>query len=516
MRKTIFLLLIIGFGIGLTAQNLDIQGKARIQAPDTAVALDIEGGGIVLPRLSTQERDNISNPKFGQLILNTSNNCLEIFLLEWTPLCSTGYTTQSVNSLLGGVGNDRAWSVSQSSDGSYIVAGSSSSSASGDVSGVSNGGEDYWIVKLNSGGGIEWDTLLGGSGDDLPYSISQTSDGGYIVAGESKSSASGDVSGINNGDSDYWIVKLNSGGGIEWDALLGGGGEDGAWSISQTSDSGYIVAGYSPSSDSGDVSGMNNGDYDYWIVKLDSGGGIEWDTLLGGGAGDYAFSISQTADGGYIVGGYSESSASGDVSGTSNGGWDYWIVKLNNGGGIEWDTLLGGGGIDFAFSISQTSDGGYIVGGYSTSSDSGDVSGINNGNYDYWIVKLNSSGGIEWDTLMGGFNGDYAQSISQTSDGGYIVGGYSNSSASGDVSGTNNGATDYWIVKLNSGGGIEWDALLGGNGEDAAWSIFQTSDGNYIVAGYSTSSANGDVSGITNGGNDYWIITLDQFGQLLK
>ena len=143
-----------------------------------------------------------------------------------------------------------------------------------------------------------------------------------------------------------------------------------------------------------------------------------------------------------------------------------------------------------------------MVAGYSLSSASGDVSGTSNGSNDYWIVKLNSNGGIVWDALIGGSGMDLARSIQQSTDGGYVVAGYSNSSASGDVSGTSNGITDYWIFKLDSNGGIVWNTLIGGSAIEIAWSMQQTADGGYVVAGYSYSSASGDVSGTSNGAND--------------
>jgi hypothetical protein len=394
MKKLLTILFAAMVGFGLNGQNLDIQGQAKIHSSDTVVAVEIEGGGLLIPRMTTQERDNLTNLPMGLLILNTSNGCIEMYFGKWTPLCATSYLTREVNRLIGGSDFEEPYKISQTSDGGYIVAGFSESSHTGDVSGTNNGFSDYWIVKLNSGGGIEWDTLLGGSSSDIANSITQTSDGGYIVAGYSSSDVNdgGDVSGMNNGFSDYWIVKLNSGGDIEWDTLLGGSFDDIAYSIVQTSDGGYAVAGYSSSSATGDVSGTNNGAFDYWIVKLNSGGGIEWDTLLGGSSDDVALSIAQTSDGGYIVAGHSSSSATGDLSGTNNGSNDYWIVKLNSGGGIEWDTLLGGSSSDVALSIAQTSDGRYIVAGYSESSATGDGSGTTNGGFDFWIITLNQFG----------------------------------------------------------------------------------------------------------------------------
>lgn len=399
---------------------------------------------------------------------------------------------------LGGSVHDQAYSIQQTTDGGYIVAGFSYSN-DGDVSG-NHGDADYWVAKLNSIGNIEWQKSFGGSDYDETYSIQQTTDGGYIVAGYSKSN-DGDVTGHHGSFySDYWIVKLDNTGNIQWQKSLGGSISDWVYSIQQTTDGGYIVAG-SSNSNNGDVTG-NHGGYDYWVVKLYSTGNIEWQKSLGGSDDEWAESIQQTTDGGYIVAGYTNSN-DGDVTGNHGGyGYDYWIVKLDNSGNIEWEKSLGGSGNDYANSIQQTTDGGYIVAGFSDSND-GDVTG-NHGHWDYWIVKLDSTGSIQWQKSLGGSAYDYAYSIQQTADGGYIVAGDSDSN-NGDVSG-NHGQLDYWIVKLNSCGNILWQKSLGGSSGDYARSIQQTTDGGYIVAGFSESN-DGDVTG-NHGITDYWIVKL--------
>lgn len=179
------------------------------------------------------------------------------------------------------------------------------------------------MVKLNATGNVEWQKTLGGSDYfDLAHSIQQTSDGGYIVAGES-SSNDGDVTG-NHGLRDFWIIKLNTTGDIEWQKCFGGSNDDEARSIQQTTDGGYIVAGNSLSDD-GDVT-ENHGGRDFWVVKLDSTGNIEWQKSYGGSNDDGAHFIRQTEDGGYIIAGNSESN-DGDVTG-NHGEGDFWIVKL--------------------------------------------------------------------------------------------------------------------------------------------------------------------------------------------
>ncbi|HPU47245.1 MAG TPA: hypothetical protein PLQ91_06455 [Bacteroidales bacterium] len=398
---------------------------------------------------------------------------------------------------LGGTSWDYAKSIQQTSGGGFIVAGYTSSN-DGDVSG-NHGGGDYWVVKLDSSGTIQWQKCLGGTDNDEAKSIQQTSDGGYIVAGETWSN-DGDVSG-NHGYYDYWVVKLNSSGDILWQKCLGGTNVDQAFSIQQTSDGGFIVAGGTFSND-GDVSG-NHGIVDSWIVKLNSSGDIIWQKCFGGTDDDVAFSIQQTSDGGFIVAGGTFSN-DGDVSG-NHGIVDSWIVKLNSSGDIIWQKCFGGTDDDVATSIQQTSDGGFIVAGY-TSSNDGDVSG-NHGGGDYWVVKLDSSGTIQWQKCLGGTDNDEAKSIQQTSDGGYIVAGETWSN-DGDVSG-NHGNSDYWVVKLNSSGDIEWQKCLGGTVKDIAKTIQQTSDGGFIVAGY-TNSNDGDVSGIHGDYYDFWVVKLNK------
>ena len=400
---------------------------------------------------------------------------------------------------LGGTENEVAFAVQQTDDGGFIVAGYSDSD-NGDVSG--NHGfltDDYWIVKLDFSGNIEWQRCLGGTTLDEAWSIQQTTDGGFVVAGQAYSN-DGDVSGHHGSTSyaDSWVVKLDASGNIEWEKSLGGKYNDAAYSIQQTIDGGFVIAG-SSDSNNGDVSG-NHGLDDYWIVKLDASGNIEWQKSLGGSSYDFANSIRQTTDGGFVVAGYSGSN-DGDVSG-NHGGYDYWVVKLDFSGNIEWQNSLGGSDFEFAFSIRQTTDGGFLVAGRAFSGD-GDVSG-NHGGYDGWIVKLDHWGNIVWQKCLGGSDDDHSYSFQQTIDGGFVVAGYSNSN-DGDVSG-NHGLNDYWILKLDVTGNIEWQKCLGGSDDDYALSIQQTTDGGFIVACYSYSN-DGDVSG-KHGSTDYWIVKL--------
>jgi type 1 glutamine amidotransferase len=291
---------------------------------------------------------------------------------------------------------------------------------------------------------IQWQKTLGGTSDDWPTSIQQTADGGYIVAGRT-SSYDGDVIG-HHGSYDFWVVKINSLGAIVWQKTLGGSNNEEALSIQQTADGGYIVAGYTSSND-GDVTG-NHGYDDIWVLKLNSLGAIVWQKTLGGTSDEWLSSIQQTADGGYIVAG-STSSNDGDVT-TNHGGRDFWVVKLNSLGAIVWQKTFGGTSNEEVLSIQKTADGGYIVAG-SASSNDGDVIG-NHGLTDFWVVKLNNLGAIVWQKTLGGTSDDWLSSIQQTADEGYIVAGDTKSN-DGDVIG-NHGGRDFWVVKLSNTLGI--------------------------------------------------------------
>jgi len=323
---------------------------------------------------------------------------------------------------------------------------------------------------------IEWQKSLGGSNYDGAASIQQTLDGGFILWDITTSTVT--ELPRNHGNMNYWFVKLNITGIIVGQSSLGGSYDDRVYSIQQTADGGYIVAGYSYSIDGNFTGQHDTGSYpDCWIVKLNDTGAIVWQRSLGGSHDDQAFSIQQTNDGGYITAGWSQST-DGDIT-THHGSsvtQDYWVVKMNDTGAIQWQRSLGGSRQDIANSVRQTIDGGYIVVGTSKSID-GDVSKHigSNDSSDCWIVKLSENGEIDWQKSLGGGKGDVGYSIQLTMDGGYIVGG-SSSSNNGDVTG-NHGDVDYWVVKLNDTGAIEWQRSLGGRFDDQAYCIQQTKDG---------------------------------------
>ncbi len=403
-----------------------------------------------------------------------------------------------------GFAEEKLFSVQQTADGGYILGG------------MEMGYKwDYWIVKTNTAGITEWQNSIGGNFGDELYSVQQTTDGGYILGGHSLSLISGDKTENSIGGSDYWIVKTDSLGNIQWQNTIGGSSTDKLLSIQQTVDGGYIMGGYSSSNISGDKTENKIGYYDYWIVKVDAAGSIQWNNTIGGSDDDYLYSIRQTTDGGYILGGYSESNISGDKTENSIGGRDYWIVKTDATGNIQWQNTIGGNSGDQLYAIQQTTDGGYILGGLSASPISGDKTENSNGSIDYWIVKTDATGNIQWQNTIGGSSLDYLHSIQQTADGGYILGGYSYSNISGDKTENNNGDYDYWVVKTDASGNIQWQNTIGGGDRDHLRSIQQTADGGYILGGYSNSNISGDKTENCNGSYDYWIVKLtDKFNTI--
>ncbi len=409
---------------------------------------------------------------------------------------------------VGGTANDSATCIRQCSDGGYIITGYTRS-ADGNFS-INRGGTDLFVAKLNNSGIISWQRTYGGTGDDKAYCVQECRNGGFIVAGYTASN-DGDIS-LNKGSNDYWVIKLNDTGGISWQKTYGGSGWDQAAWIVQTIDGGYIVAGFSNSAD-GDVSGLhqNQTEPDYWIVKLNDTGAISWQKCYGSNGGDIPYCIQQTKDSGYIISGYTDSD-DGDVTGL-HGIIDCWVLKINDTGTISWEKCYGGEWAEYAYSIQQTKDGGYIFAG-STESGLGEVTGLHGyppgTTSDCWIVKLDDTGKINWEQCYGGKYNDMAYGIEQTPDGGYIFAGAAGSN-DGDVTGQHllmgQPTGDVWVVKLNDTGQVSWEQCYGGTKLDIALSIQQTADSGYIVAGFSNST-DGDVSG-NHGSYDCWVVKLN-------
>ena len=406
---------------------------------------------------------------------------------------------------IGGDQADVLNSFEPTPDGGYILAGYTSSSASGEKTENSNGALDIWLVKVDDTGNIQWQNTIGGSGDDFVNVVKPTADGGYIVLAGSDSNISGDKTENSRGGLDFWILKLNASGDIIWQKTYGGSNPDFDTYGQQTTDGGFLVAGYSDSGATGDKTEASNGQRDYWILKLDANGNIVWQNAMGGSLIDRVQAAAQTPDGGYIIAGFSSSPLSGDKTEANYGGTDYWIVKLNATGSIVWQNTIGGNASDALRDLIPTSDGGYLAGGYSLSSISGEKTENSNGDYDYWLVKLNASGAIEWQNTIGGSGTDYLRDIKQLPDNSYVVAGYSNSNASGDKTEASNGGYDFWLVRIDASGNVTSQNSIGGDADESGPYILPLPGGDFMMACASASGISDDKTEATRGLEDYWL-----------
>ncbi|MBT6471289.1 MAG: Ig-like domain-containing protein [Candidatus Marinimicrobia bacterium] len=325
-----------------------------------------------------------------------------------------------------------------------------------------NGESDVWLIKIDSNGNEEWNKTFGGSGVDYGRSVQQTTDGGYIIIGHTNS--------FGNGNLDVYLIKTNSDGNEEWNKTFGGSDNDEGYSVEQTTDGGYIITGVTRS--------FGNGSSDVWLIKTDSQGNEEWNKTFGGVKYDVGSSVQQTTDGGYIITGYTVS--------FGNGSSDVWLIKTDSQGTEEWNKTFGGSVDEVGNSVQQTTDGGYIITGYTHS--------FQNDPYDVWLIKTDSQGTEEWNKTFGLGDHEFGWSVQQTTDGGYIITGY-----------THLGNTDVWLIKTDSQGTEEWNKTFGvGRSVEVGLSVQQTTDSGYILTGLTSSFGNGK--------SDVWLIKTDSEG----
>ena len=359
---------------------------------------------------------------------------------------------------------------------------------------------------------LELAKTYGGTKNDRAQSIVKTIDGGYAILGYSQS-ADGDIDDKNNESFDYWVLKFNGTHEIEWSKTYGGSDDDRGNAIIQTQDGGYAILGYSSSND-GDVT-ENFGAQDYWIAKLDSNGNLSWQKSYGYLGSDIGNTILQANDGGYLITGVLDVTASGGAGNTRqsnqrHAGGDYWAIKLNSSGNREWSRYYGGSFTDTPFDAIQTEDSGYILVG---SSDSDDVDISNNiGAYDFWVIKISENGTLIWEKSFGGTEIDEARSIVESGDGNYLITGDTRSS---DVQvSTNKGAADLWLIKISPTGNLIWEKTYGGSSFDVARSIQKSNNNTFIISG-SSRSADGDVDE-NKGQNDAWVLEVNETGTLIS
>jgi hypothetical protein len=333
------------------------------------------------------------------------------------------------------------------------------------------GSADFWLIKLDASGNVEWNQTYGGLKSDVAVAMVQTSDGGYALAGETYSSGAG--------ESDFWLVKVDSSGKLQWNKTYGEQTTDKATSVIQTSDGGYALVGYS----------IENGtSKDALFVKTDSSGNMQWNRTYGGPGGDRAYSVVQTSDGGYALTG-STSSFSDDRQ------FDFWLVKTNSNGNVVWNKTYTEQKTDSAQSVIQTSDGGYTLAGFATQAiiDASDV----------WVINVDSNGNPKWNVTWAPREPTMTNSVIQTSDGGYAVSGWT-SSLKGFA-----GLSSYmFLIKVDVNGNMQWNSTYEGLGDNNALFVVQTDDGGYAMAG-TTRSTDEEAH------YDIWFAKVDASGEII-
>jgi hypothetical protein len=353
-------------------------------------------------------------------------------------LAVVAFAQGSFTRTYGGTGEDNGYSVQQTSDGGYIVAGNTGSRGAGLY--------DVWLIKTDAFGDTLWTRFFGGTGWEDGYSVQQTADRGYIIAGRTDSYGAGLY--------DVWLIKTDASGDTQWTRTWGGNYLDYGLAVRQTRDSGYIVAGYTA------VMGQAG---NACLLRFDTAGRTVWARSYGGASGEeYGNSVQQTSDGGYIVAGQTNSHGAG--------GYDFYLIKTDTAGETLWTRTFGGAGVDKGNCVQQTSDGGYIVAGSTESFGAGES--------DVYLVKTDAQGETLWTRTYGDAGYDWGYSVQQTSDSGYVVAGTWRVPGRG---------YDAYLIKTDDMGETLWTRTCGDTAYDFGHSVQRTADGGYIVAGSTAS-----------------------------
>jgi hypothetical protein len=297
-----------------------------------------------------------------------------------------------------------------------------------------------------------WIRTYGGTDEDEGWSVQQTLDSGYIIAGQTAS--------FGAGYSDFYLIKTNAAGDTLWTMTYGGTINDWGRSVQQTLDTGYIIAGYTTS--------YGAGSFDFYLIKTNALGVPVWTKTIGGAGGDVARSVRQVFyhdTVGYIIAGVTTSFGAGS--------YDFYLVKTDAFGDTQWTRTYGGTNEDVGYSVQQTSDSGYIFTGYTVSFGHGS-------DEDVWLIKTNEFGDTQWTRTYGGAGNDVGCSVQQTSDGGYVIAGYTSSFG-------HPGNDDIYLIKTDTAGDTLWTRTYGWINADEGYSVRQTSDGGYIIAGQTMS-----------------------------
>ncbi len=369
-----------------------------------------------------------------------------LFTFAIFPIGLYGFEGKYWEKTYGGPEREIGWSVQVTRDGGYVIGGLTRSFGAGDV--------NFYLIKTDSEGNMEWERNFGDDRNNLCVNVQITSNEGYILCG---------TTGFGTDDSDIFIVKTDSKGLVEWEKTYGGSQAESGGSIKQTRDRGYIICG--------ETSSFGAGESDIYLIKINSKGEKEWEKTYGGPSRDWGHTVQLTSDGGYIIGCNTASYGQGKL--------DVYLIKTDIKGNKEWDKTYGGTEDEYIWGtegLIQTKDEGYIFCALSES--------YGEGMNDFYILKISSSGKIEWQKTFGGTKEDGPLSILQTQDSGYLICGYTKSFGAGD--------RDVYLIKIDKNGKKEWEKTYGGPDFDCGIAMQKTTDGGIIICGETESYGSGE------------------------
>ncbi len=436
-----------------------------------------------------------------------------LFLFLFTSSLQSQYDIQR-DIFYGSDNFDELLSVIEVSDG--LVYGATATASTMGDSPQTTGNADYWIYKTDFDGNIVWSYTYGGFGRDLLQELIRTSDGGFIATGVSESNIGGFKTQDSRGGEDFWVVKLDQDGILTWEATFGGDQEDFSTTIIQLEDGTFLCGGWTQSLVSGEVSfPTRGGDFDYWLVNIEANGNLLYDRRFGGPNTDRLLDMYELPGGDIVLSGLSSSNMGGEKTEDAFGGNDAWVIRMNRDGSIDWDRTFGGTTDEQAWSIAQAADGGILIGAFSNSVVSGNKTANRIGEADYWLLKLDDLGNKVYDRTFGGSLDDEIRELKINDKGLYVLGGRSTSGIGGDKSESNRGNWDYWLIILDDDGNVFYDKTLGGDNIDLLQDFAILDSGDIVCGGFTASDTSGDITDVSNGFNDNWVVflgcTLDNF-----
>lgn len=399
--------------------------------------------------------------------------------------------------------------VAKLSDGNFILTCGSDSGISGDKNSLSNGLSDIWVMKISPNQDIIWQKSYGGSGYELPSAVLETAEGDILIGGTSNSPISGNLTSGNEGDNDYYLIKLNTDGEVIWQNNYGGLGSEQLMAMSLVSPMKYVLSGKSNSNISGDKTENNYGLTNYWVVMIDSSGTMLWDKTLGGDFIEVNVDIEFIPQSNTIlILGNSDSDISGNKTTTYYGNTDAWLVELDLNGNMVNQKTFGGISGDFLSEITVSPQNEVYLSGSSLSPISGTKTAEQIGGYDFWILKLDQNLNVMWEKTYGGTANESSCRILFTNDSQLILYGSSVSGTTGDKTEVSRGGEDFWMISIDQNGNVNWDKTIGGSQADFIRNMYEESDNTYHVFGISESGISGDRTVPLSGDNNFWTLKL--------